>query len=228
VNPAAAIRTYAVSQEDLNQVGPLPTPWIEKSKVSRLPYPSLDQALAERFHCSRALLAELNPGMDIAHLQPGTVIRAPAVEAWGRFSPQAEVAAININFSQKAIRLYSSPDCGRVVGLLHCSIAKDKAKLPSGKARVVVISPNPTYGFDPAMWPEVKGVTHKLMIPPGPRNPVGMCWVGLNLKGYGIHGTPAPELIGKTGSHGCIRLANWDAVRLGRTVKAGTPVSFSM
>jgi lipoprotein-anchoring transpeptidase ErfK/SrfK len=69
-------------------------------------------------------------------------------------------------------------------------------------------------------------VHEKLTINPGPRNPVGLCWVSLSLRGYGIHGTPNPELIGKTGSHGCFRLANWDAVRLGKMVHAGTAVTF--
>jgi lipoprotein-anchoring transpeptidase ErfK/SrfK len=62
------------------------------------------------------------------------------------------------------------------------------------------------------------------MIPPGPNNPVGDMWIGLDLKGYGIHGTPWPEDIGKTESHGCFRLANWDAVRLAKMLSIGTPV----
>ncbi len=88
------------------------------------------------------------------------------------------------------------------------------------------VTHNPTYQFDPAMWPEVKTVRETLLIPPGPKNPVGVCWIALSLRGYGIHGTPNPELIGKTGSHGCFRLTNWDATRLGNMIKAGTPVKF--
>jgi len=113
------------------------------------------------------------------------------------------------------------------VGLFHCSIAADKARLPSGQASVIVISENPAYTFDPKMWPEVKDVTQKLTIPPGPRNPVGLCWIGLSLPGYGMHGTPMPEMIGKTGSHGCFRLTNWDALRLAKMVRVGTPVRFT-
>jgi lipoprotein-anchoring transpeptidase ErfK/SrfK len=90
----------------------------------------------------------------------------------------------------------------------------------------VVISHNPTYMFDPAKWPEVKNVRRKLLIPPGPRNPVGLCWIGLSIPSYGIHGTPQPEMIGKTGSHGCIRLTNWDAIRLSKMVEVGAPVKF--
>jgi lipoprotein-anchoring transpeptidase ErfK/SrfK len=74
------------------------------------------------------------------------------------------------------------------------------------------------------MWPDVHDVTQTLQIPPGPRNPVGLAWVGLDLPGYGIHGTPKPELIGKTGSHGCFRLTNWDALKFAGLVQVGIPV----
>jgi lipoprotein-anchoring transpeptidase ErfK/SrfK len=83
---------------------------------------------------------------------------------------------------------------------------------------------HPDYLFDPKKWPEVRDVKKKLLLPPGPRSPVGLCWIGLSIDGYGIHGTPEPEFVGKTGSHGCFRLTNWDVVRLGRAVRPGTPV----
>lgn len=217
--PGRALIQYTVTADDLAAVGPLPKGWVAKSQASRLPYPSLDEALAERFHCTRGLLAQLNPGMNIAALKAGSVIQAPNVQA-------ADIQAgnrIEVSFAQKVVRVYSG---GRVVGMFNCSIAADRANLPRGNATVQVIANNPVYRFDPKKWTEVRGVKSTLLLPPGPRNPVGSCWVGLSLKGYGLHGTPAPEMIGKTGSHGCIRLANWDAVRLGRMVKVGTPVTF--
>ena len=61
----------------------------------------------------------------------------------------------------------------------------------------------------------------------GPNNPVGVVWIGLSQEGYGIHGTPEPDKVGKTQSHGCIRLTNWDALALARLVKKGTPVQFA-
>jgi len=61
-------------------------------------------------------------------------------------------------------------------------------------------------------------------IPPGPRNPVGILWIGLNKRGIGIHGTNSPDTIGRSGSHGCIRLANWDAARVLRQVTEGDQV----
>jgi lipoprotein-anchoring transpeptidase ErfK/SrfK len=55
---------------------------------------------------------------------------------------------------------------------------------------------------------------------------VGLVWIDLTKDTYGIHGGPEPEQIGKVSSHGCVRLTNWDAMALGKAVKAGTPVVF--
>jgi lipoprotein-anchoring transpeptidase ErfK/SrfK len=215
-----AVIAYTVTDDDLKEVGDLPKGWLEKSRLTRLPYPSLEEALAEKFHTSRAALVRLNPGLTPADLKPGAKLLVPRVS-----EPAKAVKAdrIDVDLGEKAIRLSSG---GRLVALFHCSVAADKAKLPAGQATVRVIAPHPTYVFDPEMWKNVKGIDHKLLIPPGPRNPVGLCWVGLSLPGYGMHGTPSPEMIGKTGSHGCFRLTNWDAVRLGQMVEVGTPVYF--
>jgi len=221
-DPQKAVGIYTVQAADLAALGPVPKTWPEKSKLARLAYPSLDELLAEKFHCSRALLSRLNPGKEIAQLKAGETIQAPAV---AESPPIARAEALDVSLGEKAIRARGK--AGEVVGLFHCSIAADKDRLPSGTATVVVISENPAYTFDPRMWPEVKDVAQKLTIPPGPRNPVGLCWIGLSLPGYGMHGTPMPEMIGKTGSHGCFRLTNWDALRLAKMIRVGTPVSFS-
>jgi lipoprotein-anchoring transpeptidase ErfK/SrfK len=215
-----AVATYTVVSADLAQVGPVPTDWIEKSKLPKLKYESLDAALAERFHCSRGLLTRLNPGRKISELRPGDVIQVPNIDTSA--APRGE--HIEINLAEKIVRVLDGQR--RLVALFHCSIAKAKDKLPSGESKVVVVSQNPDYTFDPKMWPEVKNVDRKLTIPPGPRNPVGLCWIGLGVPGVGIHGSPAPEMIGKTGSHGCFRLTNWDALRLSSMVRVGTRVRF--
>ncbi|MDP4625558.1 MAG: L,D-transpeptidase [Akkermansiaceae bacterium] len=62
-------------------------------------------------------------------------------------------------------------------------------------------------------------------LPPGPNNPVGILWAGLNRPGIGIHGSPAPDTIGRAGSHGCIRLSNWDAATFYTLVGKGSAVT---
>jgi lipoprotein-anchoring transpeptidase ErfK/SrfK len=154
-------------------------------------------------------------------LKSGEAVTLPNVRAAER-PPVA--SAVEVDLGAKTVS--ATDAAGRVVAAFHCSVAKDPARFPRGSAKIAAIAHNPDYTFDPRMWPEVKDVRRKLTIPPGPRNPVGLCWIGMNLPGYGIHGTPAPELIGKTGSHGCIRLANWDVLRLSEMVRIGTPVRF--
>jgi lipoprotein-anchoring transpeptidase ErfK/SrfK len=96
-----------------------------------------------------------------------------------------------------------------------------------GTLRVVVIIRDPSYTFNPEVFPESsegRRLRRKLLVPPGPNNPVGTAWIGLSRPGYGIHGTPRPEEVGRTESHGCFRLANWNAEHLTRLVSVGTPV----
>jgi len=220
-DPARAATYHTITPDDVRQVGPVPAGWVAKSKAPRLPYPSLDQLVAERYHCCRALLATLNPGCDLIRLAAGDKLIVPLIDRRLEAPPADR---LEVDTSAKVIRAFAGD---RLVGLFHCSVAAKRSKLPTRPARVVVIQKNPTYRFDPSMWPKVKGINRVLIIPSGPRNPVGLCWIGLSLPGYGIHGTPAPEMIGKSGSHGCFRMTNWDALRLGRMVKVGTPVTFS-
>lgn len=221
VGKTAPTIAYKITAADVKMVQPPPVKWQDKAKRSRLGYRSLADLLGERGHCTQPLLARLNPRVNLNALRAGDTVVLPSV--WSPQSPP-RAAKLRVDLAAKTICVLDGSS--KVIGLFHCSIAKDKAKRPSGKARVVTVSKNPDYLFDPKMWPEVKDVKKKLRIPPGPRNPVGLAWIGLSLPGYGIHGTPEPAMIGKTGSHGCFRLANWDAVRLSRMVRVGTPVEF--
>jgi lipoprotein-anchoring transpeptidase ErfK/SrfK len=108
-----------------------------------------------------------------------------------------------------------------------CSIAQRVEKRPIGQLRVAVLAPNPNYTFDPEVFPEsaeAQELGRKLILPPGPNNPVGTVWIGLDKPGYGLHGTPHPEQVGRTESHGCFRLANWNAEYLLTMMWVGMPV----
>ena len=220
VDPDDALAEYAIKASDFSKIGGVPKGWVAKSKLKRLGYESLEAALAEKFHCSRGALGRLNPGRSFAQLKAGDRITVPVIVE----EPGVRGHSLEIDLGEKIIRVLNKKR--QLVGLFHCSIAAHASKRPSGQAKVVSVTEDPTYVFDPAMWPEVTGVDKKLVIPPGPRNPVGRCWIGLSLPGYGIHGTPNPELIGKTGSHGCFRLTNWDALRLGKMLRPGARVRF--
>jgi lipoprotein-anchoring transpeptidase ErfK/SrfK len=222
VNPDNVLEESRIEQGQLDEIGPAPTSWLARSKLDRLGHRDLEAVLAEQHHCTRGLLRRLNPGVTINDLKVGDAFIAPQVikAAVPRRAP-----VIEINLSDKTIRVIDGNQ--RLTGLFHCSIAASRAKRPTGQARITRIVPNPEYTFRPRMWPEVtEKIDGALRIPPGPRNPVGRCWIALSLPGYGIHGTPNPELIGKTGSHGCFRMTNWDALRLSRMVRIDTKVRF--
>ena len=108
--------------------------------------------------------------------------------------------------------------------MFPCSIAKDKAKRPPpGEIKITTQIADPNYTYTPDFTPKGRKPARHIF-PPGPNNPVGTVWLGLSIPGYGIHGTPLPERIGRAESHGCFRLANWNAEKLYELVKPGTRV----
>jgi lipoprotein-anchoring transpeptidase ErfK/SrfK len=117
-------------------------------------------------------------------------------------------------------------NAGTLVAIFPATVGSTERPAPSGRWAVKSVTFNPDYVYDPKVLtfgPKRKG---KFKIAPGPNNPVGLVWIELTKPTYGIHGAPDPELVGKTASHGCVRLTNWDAIALGRAVKPGTPVIF--
>jgi len=199
---------------------PKPPTWREKAKAKRLGYNNIWELLAEKFHCTRGYLMALNP--DVATPVAGSQIIGPKVFP---AAPLPHAASLRIYLGETSLEALDAR--GHVIAFFPCSIAKDKNKRPHGELHVIVVDDHPDYTFDPALFADAakaEGITHKLTIPPGPRNPVGTTWVGLSLPGYGIHGTPDPESISRTQSHGCFRLANWNAEKVLKMVDVGTPV----
>lgn len=210
---------YKITPADVALItGEIPKDWNERAKLAVCGYANIEELVAERGWCSVEHVKFLNPGVDLFSLSAGDTVLLPTVKP--RRLPTLE--RVEIDLGEKLVKGFDGD--GKLVLLLHCSIARDVEKRPVGSLRVEVVAIDPDYTFNPDSWPEVKNVTRRLRIAPGPRNPVGMAWVGLNKPGYGMHGTPRPQDIGKTGSHGCFRLANWDAVRLAKSVRIGTAV----
>lgn len=213
---------YTVTEADLARItGPVPEDWNQRAELDFSGYADAEDLLAERGWCSVDLLRTLNPNVDFAAIQPGQIVRLPDVDiARDRFVAPAR---LEVDLENKLVRGFDDAD--RCVLLLHCSIAARIERAPVGEMYVKVVVTDPDYTFNPESWPEVTNVASKLRIAPGPRNPVGLAWIGLDRPGYGLHGTVRPQDIGKTGSLGCFRLTNWDAVRLAKSVAVGTPVT---
>jgi lipoprotein-anchoring transpeptidase ErfK/SrfK len=220
--PAQALTNCVVTDDDHGDLATVPDSWRQRAKLPWLGYETILEKMAERFHVSEACLRELNPEVAWPDPPAGTQLVVPAVA----FScPSA--ARLEVHLGWKFVRAYDEE--GRIVAHFPCSVARLKEKRPQGHSSVVNAAENPVYTFDPVLFsedPEAREITGKLIIQAGPNNPVGAAWVGLALPGYGIHGTPWPEDIGKTESHGCIRLANWNARKLVHMVRLGIPVQF--
>ena len=219
---APLLANYLVTTNDLARLQPLGKTWIEKSQQTALDYETILELVAEKAHAYQSFIRQLNPDVDWTNVPAGTVLKIPAVDYP---EPVEQAAFAVIHLSQKFLEVFGA----ETNLLLHCpcSIAAKVEKRPVGELHVVVVAPNPNYTFDPAVFPEspeAQAIGHKLIIPPGPNNPVGLAWIGLDRPGYGMHGTPGPEQVGRTESHGCFRLANWDAEYLVKLVWVGMPV----
>lgn len=214
--------THSFTSEELSRLEPVPDTWLAKSQRPGLYYATALELAGELYRASPNFLKRLNPDFNWDHVLPGATIKVPAVTP---FATALKAARIHVRLADHVLEVTTAE--GQII--LHCpvSIARDVEKRPVGELHVVVVIPNPDYTWDPAVFsesPEAKELGRRLIIPPGPNNPVGLAWTGLDRPGYGIHGTPEPEKVGRTESHGCFRLANWDAVALLSIAKAGLPV----
>lgn len=217
---APALAPYTITAADVR--GPfvsIPPSLRAQSRLRRLGYSSVAEALGEKFHMDPDLLVALNPGIDFHRANTQILVAAPG----GGLS--SEVTAIEVDKNVRAVRAFDAQ--GQLLAFYPATIGSDENPAPSGDYEVRAVAFDPVYHFDPARLPAFdRAGGRKFDIRPGPNNPVGLVWIALSLDTYGIHGAPAPEHIGKTESHGCVRLTNWDALELGHAVRPGARVSF--
>lgn len=210
-----------IGADDLAGIQPLSDTWVGKSEQTALAYDSALQMVAGESDASEALIRRLNPSVDWTKVTAGTTVTVPDPE---RRTPREPAARLLIQLSRRVLEAYDGS--GALIAHFPVGIAVRVDKRPVGELRVTVVVRNPNYTFDPAMFSDAEARTldHKLILPPGPNNPVGLAWIGLNLPGYGIHGTSEPESVGRAASHGCFRLTNWDARTLLSIVRRDLPV----
>jgi lipoprotein-anchoring transpeptidase ErfK/SrfK len=233
------LKPYTITEADV--AGPfdkrIPRGLEQASKLQGLSYKDSVEALSEKFHMSEQLLRALNPGVDFD--RAGQTIAVANVEPLrlrrGNDSVEVErprqhegaggsAATVVVDKPAQEVRAYDKE--GKLLAFYPATIGSQQKPAPSGVFKVRRVAWNPDYHYDPKFaWKGVKA-NRKLTLPPGPNNPVGLAWIDLTAPSYGIHGTPEPQNISKTESHGCIRLTNWDAVDLATMVHPGTVVKF--
>jgi peptidoglycan hydrolase-like protein with peptidoglycan-binding domain len=214
-----ALVTYKIAEKDTR--GPfakkIPDDFRAKAAMDRLSYTSPRELLAEKFHMSQDLLRKLNPGTSFD--KEGEEIVVANVE---RDSLSGKISRVEVDANRQRVKAYGEGD--KLVAIYPATVGSEDRPTPKGEFKVMKITENPVYHYDPALHLRGVHVNEKLNIPPGPNNPVGAVWIDLSAEGYGIHGTPDPDKISKSASHGCIRLTNWDALELAKHLSKGTPV----
>jgi lipoprotein-anchoring transpeptidase ErfK/SrfK len=185
-----------------------------KSKLKALGYASVLEGLGEKFHASPDLLRRLNPKSRFA---TGDVIVVPNVER----SPIEKAAKVVVSKSDGSVTARDASD--KVLARYPATMGSQHDPLPIGNWKVTGVSKDPPFHYNPDLFWDAKAQHSKAKLAPGPNNPVGVVWIDLSKEHYGIHGTPEPATVGKTQSHGCIRLTNWDARELAGIVGPGVP-----
>ena len=245
---------YTVTEADLQNIGPLPKEPAQQAKLKFLPYRDAADAIAEKFHSDIHFFEQLNPGK-LKTIKPGDQLMVPNVEPFELASvkdikPGSEVAsqganevedqpdaqagnpgenkgatanaAVNVDTKTNILQVHNGE---KLIAAYPVTVGSAHLASPIGEWKVRRITKLPTFRYDKEMLQHGQRSGNFHLLPPGPRNPVGVMWIALNKKGIGIHGTNEPDSIGHAASHGCIRLANWDVVRLATKIKSGDSVS---
>ncbi len=219
----------------------IPKDYADQAKLPALGYRNLIEKLAERFHTKPEVLVALNaPNTKIG---PGATVRVPAVgnqpvahiegdeRGWGttlaslavaKDQPQAD--HVVVDKSEGVLRVFDKANT--LIAQFPATMGSEHDPLPLGTWEIKGISRNPDFHYNPDLFWDADAKDEKAVLKPGPNGPVGVVWIDLSKQHYGIHGTPEPQTIGRTESHGCIRLTNWDAARLAQMVKSGVKAVF--
>lgn len=267
-NIKEAYLEYKVTEADAKLVGEVPKTVPEMAKLQWLPYATLSEAIAEKFHCDVAFFKELNPDK-FESLKAGDVVKVPNVEPFDvngvKDLPLLDLAksredadeesdkeannkksdnkestkeesknddkkevlsaseiSVKVDTKDNMLKLYEKE---KLVAAYPVTIGSDQTKSPQGDWKVRGIARLPDFRYDRSFLKTGERGDKTYLLPPGPNNLVGVIWVALNRRGIGLHGTSEPDSIGRSASHGCIRLANWDITRLAMKLRAGVSVS---
>lgn len=219
--------TYMVTEADV--AGPfiqaLPDDMMQLATLDALGYTSALELLAERFHAHPALLKRLNPGIAPTS---GASITVPNVDPFyppverKAPVPQEQGATVTVSEVTRTVRVVNGD--GTLVFQAPVSVGSAEDPLPKGEWSITGTAVLPVFHYNPMLFWDADPSHAKAKIAPGPNNPVGVIWIDLNREHMGFHGTPEPSTIGRAQSHGCLRLTNWDAMRLATLVGRGARV----
>ncbi|PDT45052.1 hypothetical protein CO661_25770 [Sinorhizobium fredii] len=213
------IEPYVISEDDAKGlVDSIPEDYAKQAEMEHLGYTSVAERLSERFHMDIDLLKALNPGSAFA-VGETVSVAVPGVAKEG--------AVKRIEARKRTGQVLAFAEDGSLLAVYPATIGSEEAPSPAGTHKVKGVARMPVYVYNPKVNFQQGDNSEVLELPKGPNGPVGSVWIDLTEPTYGIHGTPEPSLIDKAGSHGCVRLTNWDAEELAAMVKPGVIVAFT-
>ena len=223
---------YTITDADV--AGPfldhIPNDLMQQQTLPALGYVSALEELAERFHVRPALLTRLNPHVQMT---AESTLMVPAVEPLrlptqqGQRSRSAEGAphGTSIELTKGSGAIIVRDAGGRVLMYAPVTVGSARDPLPIGDWKVTAVFELPIFNYNPDLFWDAEPSHARARIAAGPNNPVGLVWIQIDKEHFGLHGTPEPSQIGHSQSHGCVRMTNWDAVRLASLIEEGTPVT---
>lgn len=223
---------FKVKENLLAYVNPqLPEDPAEQAKFKFMAYRSLEELIAERFHTDESFLTLINPQKKMAALKPGDIVVVPNVPSFRiedvkpmqSYKSDAALSShiIVIDTTERMAAVYSEKE----MMLAAFPITPGKAEfIPVGEWTVKTIMNTPSFRYDKQFLEQGVRGDEAYQLPPGPNSPVGIIWCGISKSGIGLHGTALPRTIGRARSAGCVRFANWDAIRLPTLIRPGSRV----
>lgn len=221
-------------------VYPFPKNPDTQAKLPELGYRNMLEKVAEAFHTTPDTIVALN-GPDKL-IGPGQTLRLPNVIPASReynthgkddirpWMEQLNVPAgtiqgdhIVVDKSSGLLQVISADE--KVVAQFPVTTGSSKYPLPLGEWKATTYSYLPPFNYQPDILNNPK-TDKDVRLPSGPNGPVGVAWLDLTKEHYGIHGTNEPQTIGRAESSGCIRLTNWDVLRLSQMLKPGFKAIF--
>jgi len=226
---------YKITDQDA--AGPftpeIPQDLMQQAQLPALGYRNVLEAIAERFHASPALLKRLNAGKAFAagdEILVPNVLDSPQPVGPPRGPQRPDVenpASVTVTVSRSNSALTVTDAEGHPLFYAPVTTGSEHDPLPLGEWKVKGVQRDPTFQYNPDLFWDAEPTHAKAKIAAGPNNPVGTVWIDISRPHYGLHGTPEPSKIGRTESHGCVRMTNWDAMKVASLVRPGTRVVFA-
>ncbi|HUE78084.1 MAG TPA: L,D-transpeptidase [Sphingomicrobium sp.] len=234
-------------------VYPLPKEPEQQAELKFLGYRNMLEKVAERYHTTPDTIVALNGSEKL--IGPGQVLRLPNVVPTDRdyegvpgnggqvmnilnvngSQPQGDYVVVDK--SEGVLKVYrgsppgeagseGSGDGRQLVAAFPVTMGSKQYPLPIGKWKATTYAFLPPFHYQPELLQGADKSKEDMRLPPGPNGPVGVAWLDLTKEHYGIHGTNEPQTIGRAESSGCIRMTNWDVMRLARMMKPGFTAIF--